>query len=74
MEEDSFDYRSEAEGTNEQEFDKVLRPKSLQDFSGQPAVVENLHVFVQAAKLRKEADELDPPQKKVTKVKESADA
>ncbi len=54
MEEDSFDYRSEAEGTNEQEFDKVLRPKSLQDFSGQPAVVENLHVFVQAAKLRKE--------------------
>jgi Holliday junction DNA helicase RuvB len=54
MEEDSFDYRSEAEGTNEQEYDKVLRPKSLSDFSGQPAVVENLHVFVQAAKLRNE--------------------
>lgn len=54
MEEDSFDYRSEAEGNNEQEYDKVLRPKSLNDFSGQPAVVENLHVFVQAAKLRNE--------------------
>jgi Holliday junction DNA helicase RuvB len=54
MEEDSFDYRSEAEGNNEQEYDKVLRPKSLSDFSGQPAVVENLHVFVQAAKLRNE--------------------
>jgi len=54
MEEDSFDYRSEEEGTNEQEYDKVLRPKSLSDFSGQPAVVENLHVFVQAAKLRNE--------------------
>jgi hypothetical protein len=31
-------------------------------------------MYKEAAKLRKEADELDPPQKKVTKVKESADA
>jgi len=31
-----------------------LRPKSLQDFAGQPAVVENLEVFVRAAQLRKE--------------------
>lgn len=42
--EDSFDYRQEAEGQNEQEIDKVLRPKSLRDFAGQPAVVENLEV------------------------------
>jgi hypothetical protein len=31
-------------------------------------------MYKEAAKLRKEADELDPPQKKATKVKESADA
>ncbi len=52
--EDSFDYRAETSGQNEQELDKVLRPKSLQDFAGQPAVVENLEVFVRAAQLRKE--------------------
>jgi Holliday junction DNA helicase RuvB len=52
--EDSFDYRQEAEGQNEQEIDKVLRPKSLRDFAGQPAVVENLEVFVRAAQLRNE--------------------
>ena len=51
--EDSFDYRENAEKP-EQEIDKVLRPKSLADFAGQPAVVENLAIFVQAAKLRKE--------------------
>jgi Holliday junction DNA helicase RuvB len=34
--------------------DKVLRPKSLRDFAGQPSVVENLEIFVQAAKLRGE--------------------
>jgi hypothetical protein len=31
-------------------------------------------MYKEAAKLRKEADELDPPQKKTTKAKESADA
>jgi hypothetical protein len=31
-------------------------------------------MYKEAAKLRKDADELDPPAKKVTKVKESADA
>ena len=51
--EDSFDYRENAEQP-EQEIDKVLRPKSLADFAGQPAVVENLAIFVQAAKLRNE--------------------
>jgi Holliday junction DNA helicase RuvB len=51
--EDSFDYRENAEQP-EQEFDKVLRPKSFSDFAGQPAVVENLAIFVQAAKQRGE--------------------
>jgi Holliday junction DNA helicase RuvB len=52
--EDSFDYRDEAEKNGEQEIDKVLRPKTLSDFAGQPSVVENLEVFVRAAQLRNE--------------------
>lgn len=42
--------------TNEEvEFDKALRPQDFSDFSGQPKVVENLKVFVSAAKMREEA-------------------
>jgi Holliday junction DNA helicase RuvB len=52
--EDSFDYREEAQNSGEQEYDKVLRPKYLTDFSGQDPVVQNLEIFVQAAKLRNE--------------------
>lgn len=52
--EDSFDYREEAENNLEQDYDKVLRPKSWDDFTGQDKVVENLKIFVQAAKLRNE--------------------
>jgi holliday junction DNA helicase RuvB len=51
---DSFDYREEAEQAGEQEYDKVLRPKRLEDFAGQPKVVANLRVFVEAATLRNE--------------------
>ncbi|NDB36202.1 MAG: AAA family ATPase, partial [Flavobacteriia bacterium] len=51
--EDSFDYRSQSENP-EQDYDKVLRPKTLSDFAGQPAIVENLSIFVKAAKLRNE--------------------
>jgi len=39
----------------EQQFDKALRPTSLQDFSGQPKIVDNLEVFIQAAVGRGEA-------------------
>ena len=52
--EDSFDYRDEAAQNGEQEIDKVLRPKTLSDFAGQPTAVENLEVFVRAAQLRNE--------------------
>ena len=37
------------------ELDKALRPQDFSDFSGQPKVVENLKVFVSAAKMRDEA-------------------
>ena len=39
----------------EMELDKALRPQYFSDFSGQPKVVENLKVFVSAAKMREEA-------------------
>jgi holliday junction DNA helicase RuvB len=39
----------------EKEFEKVLRPSAFDDFMGQAQVVENLKVFVEAAKLRSEA-------------------
>ena len=42
--------------TNEEiELDKALRPQDFSDFSGQAKVVENLKVFVSAAKMREEA-------------------
>lgn len=40
---------------SELQIDQALRPKSLEDFSGQPKIVENLSVFIQAARQRGEA-------------------
>lgn len=42
-------------GSAEKEFERALRPSLFDDFSGQPGVVDNLRVFVEAAKQRKEA-------------------
>lgn len=39
----------------EQDFDRALRPLQFDDFAGQDAILENLKVFVQAAKQRGEA-------------------
>ena len=39
----------------EKEFEKVLRPAEFADFSGQYEIVENLKIFVKAAKQRSEA-------------------
>ncbi len=39
----------------EQQIEKSLRPKALEEFSGQPKIVENLHIFIQAARQRGEA-------------------
>ena len=40
--------------SSEREFEKALRPLQFDDFSGQQKVVENLQVFVEAAKYRGE--------------------
>ncbi len=41
--------------TEEAEVEKALRPKGLDDFMGQPKVIDNLFVFIEAAKRRNEA-------------------
>jgi Holliday junction DNA helicase RuvB len=51
---DSFNIRDEAESP-ERDFDRVLRPKTFDDFTGQRQVLENLEIFVKAAKLREES-------------------
>ena len=51
---ESFDIRnvrSEREG----DIEKALRPMRFDDFSGQDKIIENLRVFVAAARLRGEA-------------------
>ena len=40
--------------SSEKEFEKALRPLSFEDFTGQGKIVENLKIFVEAAKLRSE--------------------
>jgi len=50
-----FDFRDESLSDNENEIDKQLRPLEFDDFSGQSKIVENLRIFVKAAKMRGEA-------------------
>ena len=51
---EDFDIRDERTTPSEREFENALRPPNFQDFSGQSKVVENLEVFVEAAKYRGE--------------------
>ena len=52
---ENFDIREERPlSTAEKEFENALRPLHFDDFSGQKGVVENLRVFVEAAKYRGE--------------------
>jgi Holliday junction DNA helicase RuvB len=51
----NIDPESENLNAAEKEFEKVLRPSDFTDFTGQQEVVDNLKVFVQAAKQRGEA-------------------
>lgn len=41
--------------STDKEFENTIRPKEIDDFSGQPQLVENLVIFIKAAKLRGEA-------------------
>lgn len=54
MREDYLNADGEELNSDEVEFEKALRPLSFEDFTGQAKVVENIKVFVQAAKQRSE--------------------
>ena len=51
---EDFDIRQESYSQKERDFENALRPLRFGDFSGQQSVVENLEVFVEAAKYRGE--------------------
>lgn len=52
MEENEFDIHNRASG--DKDFERALRPSYFDSFNGQEKIVENLKVFVQAAKMRGE--------------------
>jgi len=56
MDNNDFDIRQERYSTTqgEKDFENALRPLAFNDFSGQQKVVDNLRVFVEAAKYRGE--------------------
>jgi len=55
MREDYLNADREALNSGEKEVEKALRPLSFEDFSGQQKVVDNIKVFVSAAKQRSES-------------------
>src|SRR6187402_429018 len=54
MREDYLKADNEGLNTSEKDLEKALRPLSFSDFTGQQKVVDNIKVFVQAAKQRSE--------------------
>ena len=54
MTDETFNPR-EIEPSSDREVESLVRPREFQDFSGQEKVVENLKVFVKAAKMRGES-------------------
>jgi Holliday junction DNA helicase RuvB len=52
---ENLDPTADKLSNTEKEIEKVLRPSGFNDFTGQFKVVENLKIFVEAAKLRGEA-------------------
>lgn len=53
--EDNIDIHNPDFSEKDLELDKKLRPLSFHDFNGQKQIVENLEIFVKAAKMRGEA-------------------
>lgn len=52
---ENLDPSSENLSPIERDIEKVLRPQEFEDFTGQAKILENLKIFVKAAKLRGEA-------------------
>ncbi|MEY4927510.1 MAG: holliday junction helicase RuvB [Bacteroidota bacterium] len=55
MQNPNLDATADKQSANDKEVERALRPKALLDFAGQAKIVENLQIFIGAAKLRKEA-------------------
>ena len=56
MADDDIDIRSQASpAASEADFEKALRPGRFESFNGQEKIIDNLRVFVQAARMRAEA-------------------
>src|SRR6267154_309851 len=53
----NLNLNSDKEGLSpsDKEFENTIRPSVINDFSGQPQLIENLLIFIKAAKLRGEA-------------------
>src|SRR5580692_13110834 len=41
--------------SQEREYENTIRPQSIEEFSGQPKLIENLRIFIKAANMRGEA-------------------
>lgn len=54
MESDNFDIRNQGKD-RDKDFEKALRPLNFDDFSGQEKIIDNLRVFVTAARMRGES-------------------
>ncbi|MDR2887862.1 MAG: Holliday junction branch migration DNA helicase RuvB, partial [Bacteroidales bacterium] len=52
---ETLDLRKENTAATDKEFEKQLRPLNFDDFKGQKQVIENMEVFVKAAKQRNES-------------------
>lgn len=56
MSNDDFDIRQNAAASpGERDFERALRPGTFESFNGQDKIIENLRIFVHAAKMRGEA-------------------
>ena len=50
-----LDPSGQQQAPDDKQVERALRPKALDDFSGQPRIAENLSIFIEAAKQRSEA-------------------
>lgn len=55
MANDNLNNAAENLSPADKEFENTIRPKEIDEFSGQPQLIENLSIFIRAAKLRGEA-------------------
>ena len=51
----NLDPQKENFSSEDAEVEKALRPRSIEDFKGQPQIIENLFIFIEAAKRRGES-------------------